>query len=549
MLSSKRSWPIFITALFLFALILTGCGLAPASTKDHNLVSSTPIDGGTFRFGMISSPSSLEPAFLEEINGIEIGKELYDGLVRYDPKTLEIKPAIAETWDYSQDDKVITFHLRKNVKFHDGTSVKAQDVIDDWNRLAAKDILSPVAFPLKPIVGFAEVNSGEADTLSGLKKIDDYTLEVTLNEKNAAFLTSLGHPSMGIYKIECAEKAGRDFGTPAASPETLIGTGAFKFVKWKSDQEIVIEKFNDYYGVKPHVDNVVYKLYNDESTALNDFRAGNLDYVDMVPPGQRQFVLKNYPNQTINTETLSTQFIGFNLNKEPFKDDVNLRKAIAYALDPQSIVDTILEGASSVSNGPLPSAMPGYDKDLKAPTFDKEKAKDYLIKAGYPDGKGLPPIQYAYNYNVENQKIAEAFQAQLKDVGIQIELKSMEWGSYINALQSGENQMFRVSWVADYPDPDNFLGVLYSKSQWGMNNVIFYSNPEVEKLLAQGLEETDLLKRMDIYKQVQEKLVEDQPALWTFTNSYLRLFGKNVHDLTVSALDQKDMRSVWLSKK
>lgn len=548
MLSSKRTGSFLITTLLTCTLLLSGCGLIPALTADHSLLNSTPVDGGTFRFGMIASPSSLEPAFLEEINGIEIGKELYDGLVRYDPKTLAVKPAIAQSWDYSPDKKVITFHLRQDVKFHDGTRVTAQDIIADWNRLAAKDTLSPVAFPLKPIAGFAEVNRGEADRISGLKRIDDYTLEVTLKEKNAAFLTSLGHPAAGIYKPEGAAKAGKDFGSPAAAPETLIGTGAFKFVKWNPDQEVVIERFNDYYGDKPHVDKVLYKLYKDEATALNDFRAGNSDYVDVVPPGQRQLVLEEFPEQTINTETLSTQFIGFNLNKEPFKDNVNLRKALAYAIDPQSIADTVLEGASSAAKGPLPAAMPGYDPDLKGPAFDQAKAKDYLSRAGYPEGKGLAPIQYAYNYSIENQKVAEAFQAQLKEVGIPIDLKSMEWGSYVQALQSGANQMFRVSWVADYPDPDNFLGILYSKSQWGMNNVTFYANPEVEQLLAQGLEETDPAKRLVIYKQVQEKLAEDQPALWTFNNSYLRLFGKNVHDLTVSALDQKDMRSVWLSK-
>ncbi|SHH88573.1 ABC transporter substrate-binding protein [Desulfosporosinus lacus] len=548
MLKGKGRWYLVIAVLLSVTLILSGCGPNAALTNGDKTSGATPVDGGTFRFGMISSPSALEPAFLEEINGIQIGKELYDGLVKYDPSSLEVMPAIAEKWDYSADKKVIKFHIRHDVKFHDGTSLKAQDVLEVWNRLAAKDTLSPVAFPLEPIVGFAEVNSGEAKTISGLKKIDDYTIEVTLREKNAAFLTSLGHPAVSIYKIESALKAGKDFGTPVATPETLIGTGAFKFVKWNSDQDVTIEKFDDYYGTKAHVDRVVYKIFNDESTALNEFRAGNLDYVDMLPPGQRNSISKEFPDQTINQTTLTTQFIGFNLTKAPFKDNVNLRKAIAYALDPQSIIDTVLEGNSTLSNGPLPSTMPGYDKDLKAPKFDPAKAKEYLALAGYPHGKGLAPIQYAYNFNQENQKIAEAFQGQLKEVGIQIELRNMEWGSYVKAMQSGENQMFRVNWVADYPDPANFLNILYSKSQWGMNNVIFYSNPVVESLLAQGIEETDTTKRMDIYKKIQELVVEDQPAVWTFNPNYLRLLGKKVHDLTISALDHKDMRTVWLSK-
>ncbi|KGK89742.1 peptide ABC transporter substrate-binding protein [Desulfosporosinus sp. HMP52] len=547
MFEGKKKWVITIAVLLIGTIILSGCGLNTALKKQEKMTRLTPVDGGVFRFGMISSPSALEPAFLEEINGIEICKELNDGLIRYDPNTLEIKPAIAESWDYSEDKKVITFHIRKDVKFHDGTILKAQDIIDVWNRLAAKDTLSPLAFLLEPIVGFAQVNSGELETISGLKTTDDYTLEVTLKEKNAVFLTSLGHPAVSIYKLEAAKKAGKDFGTPAARPETLIGTGAFKFVKWNADQDIILEKFPDYYGTKAHVDKIIYKIFKDESTAFNEFRAGNLDYVDMVPPGQRQSILKEIPDQILETTTLTTQYIGFNLTKDPFKDNINIRKAIACALDIQSIADTVLEGSSTVSNGPLPDTMPGYNIDLKAPTFDKKKAKEYLALAGYPDGQGLGPIQYAYNYTQENQRVAEAFQAQLKEVGIQIHLKNMEWGSYINAMQSGELQMFRVACVADYPDPDNLLRMLYSKSQWGMNNVTFYSNPEVEGLLTQGLEETDITKRMEIYKKIQELIVEDQPAIWTFSTNYLRIYGDKVHNLKINALDQKDMRSVWLS--
>jgi oligopeptide transport system substrate-binding protein len=543
----KKTWSLVIAALLSATMILSGCGQTAAPTN-QGATTTKPVDGGTFRFGMIASPSNLEPAFLEENNGIEIGKELYDGLVRYDPKTLAVKPAIAESWDYSADKKTITFHIRKGVKFHDGTEVKVQDIMDDWNRLAAKDTASPVSFPLEPVVGFKDVNSGTAKTLSGLKKIDDFTLQVTLSETNVGFLTSLGHPAVGIYKIAGAIKGGKDFGTPASTPETIIGTGAFTFVKWNADQDVTIAKFNDYYGDKVHVDKVVYKIFKDESTAMNEFRAGNLEFVDILPPGQRQSIIKEFPNQTIKTVALTTQYLGFNLNKAPFKDNLNLRKAIAYAVDPQSVIDTVLEGISTVANGPLPSTMPGYDKDLKAPTYDKAKALDYLAKAGYPNGKGLPAIQYAYNFSNQNQKVAEAFQGQLKEVGIQTELKNIEWASYVKAMQSGDSQMFRLAWSADYPDPDDFLRILYSKDQFGANNDTFYTNPAVETLLAQALTETDTPKRMALYKTIQEKIVADQPAVWTYNSTFLHLFSKNVHDLTISALDQKDMRTVWVSK-
>lgn len=548
MLCKRRTpWLVIIAAILAAVLILTGCGQSLVPSKNNKITSFKPLEGGTFRFGMITSPSSLDPAFLGENNAMEIGKELYDGLIRYDSKTLEPQPAIAEKWDYSADKKTITFHIRKDVKFHDGTEVKVQDIIDDWNRLAAKETASPVAFPLEPIDGFREVNCGSAHMLSGLKKIDDYTLQVSLSRPDAAFLTSLGYPTVGIYKVAGAVKNGKDFGTCSSTPETIIGTGAFKFVSWTADRDVTLAKFNDYYGDKAHVDKVVYQIYQEETMALNDFRAGNLDYLDRIPQGQQQAIIREFPGQTVRTVTLTTEYIGFNLNKAPFKDNVNLRKAVAYALDVRSVIDTLREGISTPSFVPMPAGMPGFDSELKPPTYDKTKAREYLAKAGYPGGKGLPAIQYLYNFTELNKKVAEAFQAQLNEVGIRIELQNLEWDAYLKALQSGDSQMFRLSLSADYPDPDNFL-ILYAKSQWGINNYTFYSNPEVEALLAQGLIETDPAKRKTIYKTVQEKVLADQPAVWVFNTTYLELYSKDVHNLLISALDQKNMRAVWLSR-
>ncbi|MHB1407966.1 MAG: ABC transporter substrate-binding protein [Desulfitobacteriaceae bacterium] len=537
--SKRLVWSILVVVLSL-TVILSGCAQqAPQGTAG---------EGGEFRFGMISGPSSLDPAFLEEVNGIEIGKELYDGLVAYNFETSKVEGALAEKWDISPDNLKYTFTLRKGVKFHDGSEVKADDVLASWNRLAAKDTKATVSFPLEPVSGYEEMQDGSAKELKGLKKIDDYTVEVTLKKPHAPFLLSLTHPAASIYKVAAAVAAGENFGTPSTKPEQLIGAGPFKFVEWKSDQNVTLAKFNDYYGNKSHVDKVTYRIFKDESTALNEFRAGNLEFVDMLPPGQRQALIKEFPDQTPRIVTLTTQYIGFNVDKPPFKDNVNLRKAISYAIDRKSIIDTVLEGISAEAAGPLPKSMPGFNKDLKYPTYDVVKAKEYLKAAGYPDGKGLPVIELKYNFNQLNKTIMEAVQGQLKQIGIETKLINLEWAAYIKDLQSGNSQMFRLAWGADYPDPDNFLYALYTKAQAGLNNDTFYSNPDVEKLLDQGRVETDQAKRNAIYQQAEQKIVDDAPAAWLFNTTYMHLFSKNVKDLYIDPLDQKNMSRVKLVK-
>lgn len=541
MFKPRKKLTLVLATVMAASLVLSGCGGGSNSAKTS--------EGGTFRFGEIASPTSLDPAQLQENVGIQIGQDIFDGLVQLDDKDLSVKADIAEKWDVSTDGTVYTFHLNPKAKFSDGTKITADDVIKCWTRLVAKDTASPVAFPLTSVKGFDELQAGSTKEFSGLQKVDDETLKVTLSAPDASFLEAITHAACSVYKVDQAEKAGKDFGTPASTADTLTGSGPFKFVEWKSDDHVTVEKNTNYFlDNVPHVDKVVYQIYKDESTALNDFRAGNLEYVDSLPPGQRQAVIKEFPNQTVKVDTLTTQYLGFNMQKAPFKDNLNLRKAIAYAIDSKTIIDTVMEGISTVANGPFPKSLPGYADSVKYPTYNVQKAKDYLAQAGYPNGQGLPEIEYKYNFNEGNQKVAEAVQGQLKEIGINTKLVNLEWGAYITALQNGDSQMFRLAWQADYPDPDDFASPLFAKAQWGNNNDLFYSNDKIETLLAQGKKELDENKRNDIYKQIQEQVLADQPAVYLFNSSFLHLYAKNVKNLVVNAQDVKDMSVVQLEQ-
>ncbi len=541
MFKARKKLTLLTSAVLVSALVLSGCGSSGNT--------DTSKDGGVFRFGEVASPTSIDPAFIEENVGGQIGQDIHDGLVQFNNKTLEVEPDIAEKWEPSADGTVYTFHLNSKAVFNDGSKITADDVIKSWTRVVDKDTASPVAFPFKSIKGFDDLQSGKTKEFAGLKKIDDATLEVTLSAPDASFLKALGHTAASVIKVDAADKAGKDYGTPSSTPETMITAGPFKFVEWKADDHVTIEKNTKYFlSNVPHVDQVVYRIFKDESTALNEFRAGNLEYVEQLPPGQRQAVIKEFPGQTIQNVSLVTQYLGFNMQKAPFKDNLNLRKAIATGVDTQSIIDTVMEGISTVANGPLPKTFPSYADSVKYPTYDQAKAKELLSQAGYPDGKGLPEIEYKYNFNEGNQKVAEAVQGQLKEIGINTKLVNLEWGAYIKALQSGESQMFRLAWQADYPDPDNFLTPLFSKDEWGNNNQTYYSNDKVESLLSEGRKELDEKKRDDIYKQIQEQINADQPAAYLFNSTFLHLYAKNVEGLEVSPMEYKDMSRVKLTK-
>lgn len=544
---NKGKLRLMFIAVLIFSVVLAGCGVAPTTTFDAKKTDQ-PVEGGDFRFGMIADATSIDPAFAQDNNGIEVMKELFDSLVKYKDEDLSIQPGLAEKWEVSSDGLVYTFHLRKDVKFHDGSPMKADDVIASWTRGLLKETAASVTYVLDPIKGAKDVMQGKTNTVEGLKKLDDYTLQVTLEKPNAAFLTSLGHPNAGVYKVEAARKGGKDFGTPGSKPEWVIGTGPFKFVEWKADQQIVLAKNADYWGAKAHVDKVIYRIFKEEGTALNEFRAGNLEYVDLLPPGQRQSLLKEFPDLIDRTTALATFFLGYNMEKEPFKSNLKLREALSYAVDRQAIIDTVYEGVSTPAKGPIPPGMPGFNKDVKAPAYDKEKAKQLLSEAGFPDGKGLPTLEIKYNFSQLNQKIVEAVQGMFKDIGVNSTIVNQEWGAYIRSLQASDSQIFRLAWSADYPDPDNFLYALYHSSQKGDNNDSFYGNPEVDRLLSEGRLETDSAKRMKLYQEAEQIIIQDAPAIWLFNVQYLHLHAKNVHNLYPTALEQKHMARVWLSK-
>ncbi len=497
--------------------------------------------GGTFRI-FLQEPVSLDPSYCFEQEGMKVIKQVWDGLVKYDPETLEVKPSIAESWDISNDGLVYTFNLKKSVKFHSGREVTAEDFIYSWSRVAYKDTASYLAYHLDPIEGYEELQEGMADTLSGMKALDKYTLEVTLRYPYGDFIKTLGHVVFYPIAKEDVEEWGDEYA------EHVNGTGAFKFVEWKHDQYIELERNDDYWGDMAKLDNVKFLIFSDVKTAFLEFKAGNLEYT-AIPQGNFQAVtddpkLKDY---TIIKPLLFLYYFGLNINIEPFKENLALREAINYIVDKQNISDIISEGTFAPATGIVSPGIKGFQENAMEFTFDPEKARGKLIEADYPNGEGLPVLKIGIDPNSPLTIIFEAVQADAKEIGINIEIEAMDWLTAREAFKKGELHFFGLGWKADYPTMDNFLFPLfYSEST---DNLTRYNNPQIDNLILEARKTLDGDKRIEIYREAEKIVLEDAAFVPMFFTSSRDVYQPYVKGFILDSMGNYDLSKVWLERE
>jgi len=498
------------------------------------------VGGGTMRL-YIHEPVSLDPPNSYESEGIQVIRQVWDGLVKYNPETLEVEPAIAESWDVSDDGLVYTFHLKKGVKFHSGRELVAEDFVYSWSRVARAETASYLAYHLEPIVGYDELQEGKGDTLEGVKALDDYTLEVTLKYPYADFVNTLGHVVFYPVAKEDIEKWGDQYA------EHVNGTGPFKFVEWKHDQYIDLERNDDYYGDKANLEKVKYVIFADENTAFLEFQAGNLEYC-AIPQGKIKSTLDDpkYADLAIIKPLLAIYYFAMNVQSEPFKDNLALREAINYAIDRQNIIDVISEGVPTLATGFVPPGIPGFQENASKYNYDVEMAKQKLEEAGYPGGEGLPTLKFGINIGSGHELIAEAMQADLKEIGINVEIVGMEWGAALDAFKNGEISFFRLGWIADYPTMDNFLFPLfYSKSA---DNYSGYSNPEVDQMLLDARKTVDADERYTKYREVEKKILDDSAFVLVYFYGSRRIVQPYVKGFILDGMENYDLSKVWFEK-
>lgn len=453
-----------------------------------------------------ADPPTLDPALAQDATSAEYIVEIFSGLVTINPD-LEIVPDIAESWEVSEDKKVYTLYLRDDVKFHDGMPVTAHDFKYSIERACDPRTASPVADTyLGDIVGAKEKLRGLATEVSGVKVIDEHTLEIEIDAPKAYFLYNMSYPVAFVLDERNVERGGRTW------TDNPNGTGPFKLAEYRLGERIVLERNEHYYGKpKPALERVNYILAG--GSAMTMYETGELD---AVPVGLVDIERVTDPANPLNKEltivrTLSTFYLGFNVNEPPF-DDVKVRRAFNMAIDKQKIVDVVYKKTVPAADTIVPPYFPNYEnEDLEGYAYDPEGAKELIAESKYEDVTNLPEVTlYVTGRGGAPSRLIEAVVEMLKqNLGVEVSIQMTEWATFLMDLAFGQYQMFSLGWIADYPDPYDFLDILFHSQ--GKLNHTNYTNPEVDRFLEEARVEQDPAKRKELYREVEQMVLDDAP--------------------------------------
>jgi peptide/nickel transport system substrate-binding protein len=460
---------------------------------------------GTLVVGLVAEPVNLDPAQVTDLNSNRVGRRIVETLVTFPEESTQIVPGLAESWTVSKDGLRYTFKLRKGVSFHDGTPLDAEAVKFSIDR----QINPEHPFNKLGKYPFANFFFGN---IKAVEVVDPLTVEFVLKEPRASFLAVLTAGAASIVSPTAVRKYGQDYAL------TPVGTGPFKYVSWERGQRVVLEKNASYWRFSVKLDRVIYRPIVEDQARLTELLTGALDLIVGTPPdyvGQ----LEANPKVTLLKQVgAHVWYLGINNQKKPF-DDKRVRQALNYAVNKDAIVRDVLKGTGSLSVGPVLPKTWGADGGLKPYPYDPERAKKLLADAGHPAGFTTTLWVPESGSGMQSPvAMSTVIQSNLKAVGVNVSLQTMEWGAYLAKLRSKEQELFALSWMAGNEDPDMVMYPLLHSSQWTPNgpNRALYKNERFDEMLHQARLTTDEKKRADLYRQAQRILVDDAP--WIFVD-------------------------------
>ena len=439
---------------------------------------------------------SIDPALSRQGAGDLVGS-IFSGLVKLDTD-LQVVPDLAQGWEVSADRTVYTFTLRENARFHDGRAVTAHDIRYSWERALHPDTDSPVAETyLGDIVGAKALATGEADSLEGVKVLDDRTLQVTITDPYPFFLSKLTYPTSFVVDRGNVER-GEDW-TDAPN-----GTGAFKLKVWQKDQLLVLERNEDWYGGTPKLAHAVYRIFAGSPIQMYERGEIDLTYIG-VNNIDRARDPANALNEDLREGTeLCTYYLGFNISQPTF-DDPEFRQALTLALDMDKYLEVSLKGLSKRAAGFVPPGMFAYNEALDPSPFDLETARQLLRESEYGGMENPPPVKSFAGSGAIHWSWRELLGLEVESITV------FEFSDFLERLDNEEFGVFTAGWCADYPDPQNFLHVLFHSES--AENRFGYSNEQVDALLEEASVEADPDRRASLYQQAEQLILEDWVAV------------------------------------
>lgn len=541
---SKNASCLFRSFFILFCVFLSLLGTS-CSEKETN------TNKTVFRYNEVAGIASLDPAFAKDQAMIWADLQLYNGLVQTD-KELNIQPAIAKSWEISSDGLEYRFLLRDDVFFHPHELFKgkkrkvvASDFVYSLNRILDEKTASPGRNLFTCI---EKTNNGYA-----IKAESDSVLTIRLKEPFSPFLGILTMPYASVVAKEIVEHYKQDY------RKNPIGTGPFRFKMWKEGVKLVMLKNEDYFekdslgNSLPYLDAVAITFIIDKQSVFLEFVKGNIDFISGIDPNYKDEVLTRsgklqpkYKNkiQLLTQTYLNTEYLGFRMDLDSPLRDKRVRQAINHGFDREKMIKYLRNNIGVAGKwGILPVGLPGFDSVSKTYDYDPQLSKELLAQAGYPNGKGMPEITLSTTASYLD--LCKYIQQQLGLLGMKVRLDVNPPAALRENMAQGKVEWFRGSWIADYPEAENYFALFYTpnRSPKGSNYTAF-SSKEYDRLYEKARGENDLQKRIELYKRMNQILMDESPIVVLYYDQVLRFAQRNISGLEPNPMNHLVLKYV-----
>jgi peptide/nickel transport system substrate-binding protein len=499
-------------------------------------LAQTPVKGGTLVYGRGADSVGLDPAVVTDGESFRVTRNIYESLCEYQRDSTAVIPGLAEGWQTTPDGLTWKFTLRRHVKFHDGTPFDAEAVVFNFERW----MFEHHPYHKGVFEYWKSMFGGFPGFVKSVKAIDEFSVEFVLDKPMAPFLANLAMPMFGIASPTAIKKHGDDYF------KNPVGTGSFRFREWRKDDRIVLERNADYWGDKALLDRVIFRSIVDNSARLLELQAGSIDLMEFLNPDDIPTVKNDANLQLILRPSMNVGYLWWNVEKEPF-GKLEVRRAVAHAINKRAIVEKLFGGIGIPAINMLPPSLWGYNDAVLDYAYDPAKAREYLANAGLPHGfkTKLWAMPNPRPYMPQPTKIAEAIQADLKAVGIEAEIVTMDWATYLAKTREGEQDMYMLGWTGDNGDPDNFLFWFFGQKETRSR----YYNATAAQLTAKAQSIFDQAERARLYRETQVILREDTANVPIAHTTPPLAAKKTVKGYIPHATGGEKLDIVWLEKK
>ncbi|MDP4150027.1 MAG: ABC transporter substrate-binding protein [Bacteroidota bacterium] len=546
-------FPFALQGFFLALVVLTGMSSCRSSASGKGKT--------VFHYNEFAGIASLDPAFAKNLAVMWAVHQLYNTLVETDGD-MHVAPSLASGWDISPDKLVYTFHLRTGVRFHDndafpggkGRPMTAKDVVYSFTRIMDPRTASSGAWIFNDRV--------DTSAPGGFTAPDDSTFRLKLLRPFNPILEILTMQYCSIVPHEVVERYGKDFRSHPC------GTGPFRFSSWEEGQALIMLKNEDYFELDekgrrlPYLDAIKISFYDDRATEFLLFRQGQLDFINEIDPSFKDEVLnkkgqlkQDWKDKIILSthSQLNTEYLGILMDTanplvkgSPLRFK-KVRQAINYGFDRRKMMMYLHNSVGlPATSGFVPAGLPSFDSTVvRGYEYDPEKARRLLAEAGFPNGQGMPPIKLLTISIYAD--FAGFIAKQLEDLGLKIEVETLQKSLLLEQTAKSQALFFRGSWLGDYPDAEDYLSVFYSKNP-APPNYTRYKNPDFDRLYEQSLRETNDSMKIKLYREMDQMVIDDAPVVPLFYDEVVHLINPRVHGLGANALNLLDLRRVRIDQ-